>query len=176
MTPDAPAWVMRTRPSGFTLAETVISLGIVSFAIVSLIGLLAGGLQTAKESVEDVQAAHIATTILGQRRAAPTKIDPDFILPEFNDLTKSPILTGSGVAPYKSNIYLAQDGGQASAAADNYYRLDYTLSRNASGNLARVYISLTTPWQATPPDIQTPGANEPAIKTRFETITYIPVP
>jgi type II secretory pathway pseudopilin PulG len=181
MIPSSAMKNRRRLQGGFSLVEVVIALGIITFTLVALIGLLAGGLQSGRESVEDVQAAHITSTILGQRRAAPVLDEPSFILPRLNDPTLCPPLD-TIPDPYRGVAYLTQEGDVPATDAERYYRLDYTLSRNKNEVvertqvLARVHLSLTTPWTAIPSDIQAPTSTSPKVRTRFETLTYIPVP
>jgi uncharacterized protein (TIGR02598 family) len=53
---------------GFSLVEVVIALGIVTFAIVALIGLFGVGLQASKQASEDTETSAMACQILNQYR------------------------------------------------------------------------------------------------------------
>ncbi len=52
-----------TRPNGFSLVEVVIALGISSFAIVAIVGLIATGLSTSKDSADDTSLAMMAQMV-----------------------------------------------------------------------------------------------------------------
>lgn len=55
---------MKNRKFAFSLVEVVLALGVVSFAIVAILGLIPMGLQTSHSSQDETRAAHIAQSIL----------------------------------------------------------------------------------------------------------------
>ncbi len=55
---------MKFRSMAFSLVEVVLALGIVSFAIVAILGLIPTGLQTSHSSQDETRAAQIAQSIL----------------------------------------------------------------------------------------------------------------
>jgi uncharacterized protein (TIGR02598 family) len=57
---------MRSRLTGFSLVEAALSLAILSFALVAIIGLLPVALQTAKESSAETHATLIARRIVDE--------------------------------------------------------------------------------------------------------------
>ena len=59
------------RSGGFSLVEVVIALGITSFVIIAIIGLLSTGLQSSRESAEDTSLALMAQTTTSLFRAQP---------------------------------------------------------------------------------------------------------
>jgi len=108
---------MKTPPSrdneGFSLVEIVIAIGIMSFAVLSLVGLASIGMQRSGDSRKLQEAASVANRILQMRRSAPeaaapgTLFDPTtFPLPplttsmtQTNFLTASGALTASATSP-----------------------------------------------------------------------------
>jgi len=78
------------RKSAFSLVEVVIALGLVSFVLISLVGLLATGLRSSRESGEDTNLAFCAETAqqllrtegfsnaLNNANYAPGDSTPDF--------------------------------------------------------------------------------------------------
>ncbi len=62
---------MRSSLTGFSLVEAALSLAIVSFAIVAIIGLFPLALQTAKESHAETRATLIARRIVDEIQALP---------------------------------------------------------------------------------------------------------
>jgi uncharacterized protein (TIGR02598 family) len=56
------ASIVSYRREGFSLVEVVIALGITSFVIIAIIGLLSVGLQTSRESAEDMNLALMGQT------------------------------------------------------------------------------------------------------------------
>jgi uncharacterized protein (TIGR02598 family) len=62
--PRAP----RSLPHGFSLIEVTIALGIVSFALIALFGLLPTGLTTFRSSIDRSVASQIAQNIISEAR------------------------------------------------------------------------------------------------------------
>ena len=62
----------KIRPgSGFSLVEVVLALGVVSFALVAIIGLLPIGLASGRGSIQESRANHLADEIFATLRAQP---------------------------------------------------------------------------------------------------------
>ena len=57
---------MRSRLTGFSLVEAALSLAILSFALVAIIGLFPVALQTARESSAETRATLIARRIVDE--------------------------------------------------------------------------------------------------------------
>lgn len=55
-------------PRGFSLIEVTIALGVVSFALIALFGLLPTGLTTFRSSIDRTVASQIAQNIISQAR------------------------------------------------------------------------------------------------------------
>jgi type II secretory pathway pseudopilin PulG len=72
---------VKTRRFGFSLVEVVLALGVVSFAIVAILGLIPTGLQTSHSSQDETRASQIAQSILvtfsGQQFNAVTFLEYD---------------------------------------------------------------------------------------------------
>ncbi|HEY8966507.1 MAG TPA: prepilin-type N-terminal cleavage/methylation domain-containing protein, partial [Candidatus Methylacidiphilales bacterium] len=97
---------MRRRSTrAFSLIEVLLALGIISFAMVALIGLFALGLKTNKESADQIEAANIASLLLSTLRAIPTNPPPGFALPALNQATVT------------KTVQVGPDGTTASAAS-----------------------------------------------------------
>ena len=62
---------MRSRLTGFSLVEAALSLAILSFAIVAMIGLFPVALQTARESNAETRATLIARRIVDEIQSLP---------------------------------------------------------------------------------------------------------
>jgi prepilin-type N-terminal cleavage/methylation domain-containing protein len=155
-----------TRSMGlfaFTLVEVMIAMSIFSFALVAIGGLFFVGLNTNKESADQMQAANLASLLISTRRSLPTSPIPNFALPPLNVA-----YSGSGAAV----MGVALDGtvGDGTAAHVPAYNLFYKIGTStASGpRLAQVHLLL---WW--PPALQAP-ANNPA--TRYELTTQVALP
>lgn len=57
------------KKSGFSLVEVAIALGIASFVLISLLGLMSTGLDAGKQSTEDVMLATLAKTVLSDLKS-----------------------------------------------------------------------------------------------------------
>lgn len=99
---------MRTHSShhhsGFSLVEITLAIGIMSFALLSLVGLASVGMQRSGDSRKLQEAASVANRIVQMRRSAPeaaasgTLFDPaTFPLPPLTtSVTQTNYLTASG--------------------------------------------------------------------------------
>lgn len=54
------------KSQGFSLVEVVLSLGIISFAIVAILGLFPVAMNSAKDSRQDTHSAFVVQSVLGQ--------------------------------------------------------------------------------------------------------------
>lgn len=72
MTTPSPAStpLLRTARHGFTLVETALALGIVSFAMVAMMGLLAMGMDHSRGNLERTMEAQIVEWVQAQAREA----------------------------------------------------------------------------------------------------------
>ena len=115
------------RRSAFSLIEVALALGIASFALLTLFGLLPLGINNNQASIEQTMATNITTAIISDLREAPNTsmiaaragLHP--VSPQYNiDVTKtSPQIiyldnsgslqpSSGGSARYKATIVLAQ--------------------------------------------------------------------
>ncbi len=138
------------------MIEVVLALGVVSFCLVTLIGLLTIGLQAGRDSSDTIQAADMASWLVSVRRSAPTNALPAaFPLPALNQASSG-------------EVYLS-DGGAIAPAPGAAFRLGYGISTNAS---AIALLSLRLSWPASANPITQPQL----VKGRYELATCIPLP
>ena len=135
----------------FSLAEVVLALAIVVFALFSMVGLLGVGLQNSQDSRERVQAATIAEEICSVRRASPTNdftsgtsVQPGFPLPALN--------TSAGL----TTVYVTRDGTLTSQANADF-GLIYSITpkfdavpQNTQNGVSQVYLGFFWPARADP--------------------------
>ncbi|MEM6821597.1 MAG: hypothetical protein AAF558_06630 [Verrucomicrobiota bacterium] len=141
-------WGARKEKLGFSLTEIVIALGVVSFGLVSLLGLFSTGLKTNKESMEDVQAANLVSLVLSERRAAPLASSgyaANFAIPPLDNPTMS---ATNPTQPELQTAYLTKEGVVSGSLSDRYYRMSYWI-QPAEQQVVPVYIALSHPWQTT---------------------------
>lgn len=153
----------QARP-GFSLIEVVLALGVFSFVIVLLIGLLSSGIETGKESAEKVQAANLASMLVTKRRICPVDqaaplphLPADFALPPLDTNASSYVSTGLGL------------NGLRVPASASPYLLTYKITQSAAAapRVARLHLILSWPGAATL------NANA---ETRYELSTQIELP
>jgi uncharacterized protein (TIGR02598 family) len=62
----------RSQPRGFSLVEVVLAMGVTSFALVAILGLLAAGMRINRESDTDTLLAGMALSTMNHLRATYT--------------------------------------------------------------------------------------------------------
>ena len=150
-----PPFLLRS----FSLIEVVLALGIVSFALLSVVGLLGVGLRTNKESSDQIQASNIASFLISTLRAIPTNPPPDFALTNLNQETIT------------NTVQVGSDGTTTNVSdANGSYNLYYVLGTNSvtGPKLANVYLMLWRPLHAPKP------TNNPS--SCYELTTQISLP
>ena len=130
----------------------VLAVGVFSFVGVALIGLFSVGLRTNRESVDDLEATHLAGSLLGTRRASPVADLPGFPLP-----------TLAAAANNTTNV--AGDGTPTNQSAARF-GLVYRITPDTNAKVSRVYLCLYWPPQASPTNA----------RGRFETFSAFPLP
>jgi type II secretory pathway pseudopilin PulG len=153
---------MRDRPSAFSLVEVVLALGVVSFAIVAILGLIPLGLQTSHSSQDETRAAQMAQSIFGSLAAQGIKLDalgqPKLDAQnhqQLNDSAKLPSV-GSPInlgAPASYSLYGTNDGQVSDATAGAIYAITVGLSA-APTNFDSAYateVTVTVAWPSSAP-------------------------
>ena len=144
-----------SRPAtlrAFSLIEVVLALAVMAFALVAVVGLFSVGLQTNKESADQIQATDVASLLISARRAAPTATlaSGNFALPPFP--------TAAGTVSNGTPVNLALDGTVAASAAAAPFKLDYVVTTTAAApKSASVYLLLWWPGTAAKPPTNSPG-------------------
>jgi len=136
--------------NAFSLVEVVVSLGIVSFALLAIVALLPIGLQSTKDTIEETNAVNALSAIIADRQATP-----------FN--TKSvvyqlPVLTNG--MPLQSNYFGITDNNQSTGATltQAHYRVDYVVIPPVAGQLDPYQIHFKVSWPA--PNTNSAGSVE----------------
>ncbi len=137
---------------GFSLVEVTIALGVASFCLLAIFGLLPAGVNSNRASIEQTAAANLATRIVADLQAAGTNsVSPNFAV----------ALNGS------TTLYLRDDGKIGASPSDSRYRATITTKQPGTGGahaatVARVLVS----WPAS----VDPSA---AASGSFETVTAL---
>jgi len=146
--------------AAFNLIEVVLALGIISFALIAIFGLLSVGLKNNKESSDQIQAANLASFLISTRRGMPTNAIPNFALPSLN-------------LAATNTVTVEIDGLTNTAAglpgADSYKLRYQIIPGTPSLNMANIYLLLW--WPSTLPS---PSTNNPG--SYYELSTQVPLP
>ena len=135
---------------GFSLAEVVVALGVISFAIVAILGVLPSGLQTSKSSQDETRAAQIARSILaGIASQAPTQFDN--IQLAFSENSSAQFNLGSSET---KTLYADNDGKIITDTNGATFKVDVTTNSAPtgfdSGNANQITVRVIWPANAPP--------------------------
>lgn len=81
-----------TVRSGFTLAEVVISLGIFAYVMVALLGMVAVGLESARNASAETRAATLLTALEADLASAPPGGPTPVFGLEYNPASSDPVV------------------------------------------------------------------------------------
>jgi len=95
------------QTEGFSLVEVVLAIGIISFGLISMMGLLPSGLQAFRSSMERTVSAQVAQAIMGEAKQK-----------DFTNLT-------SAAATYR---YFTQEGVETLSRPEGIYTAEVTLT------------------------------------------------
>jgi type II secretory pathway pseudopilin PulG len=142
---------LHTNSSAFSLVEVTLALGIVSFALVAVIGLLPVGLKSIKNANEQAGAANVLNAIAGSLRTASSTNASNFF-GRFADRDIQYAVGGSASSFVWSNLTL--EGTQEDASGNPPKRLSARLEiLQAPANLStpgRAIVSVAWSAQANP--------------------------
>jgi len=145
--------IFRRPDTGFSLVEVVIALGIVSFAVLAIVGMMPMALKSAQESMRETDSTLIAQRIFSELRTSSG--GNRSVSKDTNSSTQTLLLT----AHNSTNNFLAfkQDGRvltnatTAPANADyDFYAQISVFTNTGVSNLSRVQIDITAPATAPP--------------------------
>lgn len=152
----------RTAISAFSLVEVVMAMGIITFALVALMGLLMGGIRVNRDSTEESRAVNLLQAIITDRQAGA----PLFYA------TNSPVygilpLTNSS-SPYSNSapLYIMDDGVTTNdTATAARYAVNYTVYPPAASPPLQPYlVNFKVSW----PAAQTNGASSVETTATFK--------
>jgi len=109
---------MRALKAGFTLVEVTIALGIISFGLIAILGLLPRGLTLVKESADESAAINILGGITAKLQSKTT-----------------PITSSTNVFDAEGNILVA------TSSPDAIYRAVTLVHTNSPPRMATIQIS-----------------------------------
>jgi Tfp pilus assembly protein PilV len=143
--------------AAFSLVEVVIALGVFSFVVIGILGLLLVGVRSNQSSEEEIQAAHLASLLVSMRETCPTNDAvlsttlPHFAIP-------ATAITNAYASLYSitSPAYVGLDGQVTNAASAAYQMVCSAGTNAATGpNMAQLYLLLSWPVRAQDPTATT---------------------
>jgi uncharacterized protein (TIGR02598 family) len=151
----------------FTLAEVVVALGIIAFAIVAILGLLPVGLATGRASQDESRAPQIAqdifTSIASQAQTRYPNVTVKQTSTNFSyDIDLSQSITHKWMSADNDGTLVIVDPSQPAEEMKHPYQVLITINPNPTGfdrNYAsEVAIRIVTPPSPNPD--ATPGTNQ----------------
>ncbi len=144
----------------FSLIEVVVALGICTFVLIALMGLLGTGLQSGRDSEDQIQATNLAALLIATRTAATTNTIPNFAIPA------SAMTNGYGQVYPGGNTYISSNG-MLTTVAGAAYQITCLAGTNliTGSGICQVYLRLSWPVHM--------SATNNVVKS-YELLTYIP--
>jgi len=166
---------MRNNALGFSLIEVVIAMAITVFAIVSIMTLLGGALQSNRNSEQEIEAANLAATLLLQYRNALDGKRSGNLWPGNFPIKENDVDSDAAKTEYSTPIGVAQNGLVLGGVGekDVKFGLSYKLWREDLGEKAPYYLvnlGLRLMW----PPVAINGKNK-AVE-HYDTVSSILVP
>jgi uncharacterized protein (TIGR02598 family) len=142
---------MRRRPhTGFSLVEVVIALGIVSFAVLAIVGMMPMALKSAQDSMRETDATLVAQRIFAELKTGiganrtvtkDTNNNSQTISLSANTITNFLAFTQDGMVQEFAN------SAPANASYDFYAQIS-VFTNTGIANLSRVQIDIAAPAAA----------------------------
>ena len=127
----------------FSLVELTLALGVASFCLIAIFGLLTVGIRTSQDAISETASASILSAVIADLRATPetTTTSPQFGL-NFGSPT---------------TLYFDSNGRSATMTASRY-RLTISFPANPTGMYAATFAHLKVSWPAPVDPATTPPA------------------
>lgn len=143
---------MKKRPasrSAFSLVEVVIAIGVATFCLVAIFGLLPIGISSNQTSAEQTAATNILTAVSADLRSAPNPSPRGSA--QTSLVFKIPIpAAGATASAVPTTIYISEDGQPAASAVAARYQMNLWMTPPVTGRgatIVRAHVS----WPPTAP-------------------------
>ena len=151
MIPPAPPPTPSRSVKAFSLIEVLLAIGIVSFAVVAIVGMLPIALNTAKDSMLETDAAIIAQRVFAELQASTGTNRPVSISAHGD--TKAIDLSSDGTNYLAFSDTWEVQSSPASEAPINDMGVQFlgivsVATNTGISNLSRVEVSITSPASA----------------------------
>ncbi len=124
--------------SGFTLIEVILGLGLMTFCLVLVIGLIPVGLKTNKQSRDETDAMSLVQMVAADYRTVgvSTNESPLFKMPALTNLT----------AEISSTFWVADDAVTLTNQAASKFTVFYAINSPAVNSAAPYTVGVTVIW------------------------------
>lgn len=145
---------LRIRPSpGFSLVEITLALGVASFCLIALFGLLSVGIQTNQSATSQTASTNILSAVFADMGATPK-----------TTTTSAQFGITFGTA---KTLYFDSEGTSTTAPTlTSRYQLNVTFPTSPSGSLSPTFAYLRVTWPAQANPVNATGMTE--IFTAFD--------
>jgi len=127
----------------FSLVELTLALGVASFCLIAVSGLLPVGIRTSQDAISETASASILSAVIADLRATPKTSATS---PQFGLIFGSP-----------ATLYFDSNGRSATMTASRY-RLTISFPANPTGSYAATFAYLEVSWPAPVNPATTPPA------------------
>ncbi len=134
---------------GFSLVEVTMALGITTFALVVILGLLPVGIGAQETSLNETTATNVATGIIADLRQVPST----YAISLNTSLSTKSSRYGVDVTQPATTIYLDASGTLQASASTALYKATVHLTQPAGTTRTATYGSIVITW---PPSSSTP--------------------
>ncbi len=132
----------------FSLIEVVLALGVASFCLMAILGLLPAGLRTNRNAIQQATACSILSAALADLTATPPTSPRGAATtsPQFGiAVPANPVSAGTTTA----TLYFVGDGQWSTTRqASSLYRLTVTAIPNGAGTRTATFLDLVVSWPA----------------------------
>lgn len=142
--------------AAFSLIEVVVALGLFSFCIIGIMGLLAVAMGSTRSVADESNAADIASSVAGLWEVAPTNNTPV----ELSDSATNAPMGQFTIGAATSTFYYDADGRNLPNATGATLRMDYK-AEQVAGQPGSYAVSMTFLWPASGP------TNAPTVNRRY---------
>ena len=144
--------IFRRPDTGFSLVEVVIALGIVSFAVLAIVGMMPMALKSAQESMRETDSTLIAQRIFSELRTGSG--GNRTVAKDTNNSSQMISLSADSTnnfLAFKEDGRVLTNATTAPANADyDFFAQSSVFTNTGVSNLSRVQIDITAPAAAPP--------------------------
>ncbi len=151
MTPPAPLPTPSRSVKAFSLIEVLLAIGIVSFAVVAIVGMLPIALNTAKDSMLETDAAIIAQRVFAELQASTGTNRPVSISAHGDTKAIDMSSDGTNYLAFGDTCEVQSSPSSEAPITDmavQFLGIVSVATNTGISNLSRVEVSITSPASA----------------------------